>query len=397
MAADFFLGESLVGDGNEIAHIDLVIGSKSGPAGAAFCNALTNNKDGFTTLLAVVTPNLPAKPDTIMFNKVTIKGAKQAVQMFGPAQAAVARAVVDSVEAASSRRTSSTTTASWSASSFTGKRPTTEDLRLQLPGDERIHPARPAGKPNAADVVARAKTAKHPFAATPRRSTASASKSQVRTLSSGSRDRPARLGTRRARSSESRCMRKLLLQLDTSPHPSVFDRVVAFDGGADEVMSYGGVTADAVRDLVHGCIFTRGPKDLHNTAIFIGGTDMAAGERLLKAVRQAFFGPFTVSVMLDSNGSNTTAVAAVAKLLQTTGGAAGQRAVDHRRHRSGRLAGRRPAGQGGRRRDDHLATARAIAALLEGFHQRFGGRMHARHPGRERRRGRRCSRARRCC
>ena len=98
MAADFFLGESLVGEGNEIAHIDLVIGSKSGHAGAAFVNALANNKDGFTTLLAVVAPNLPAKPDTILFNKVTIKGAKQAVQMFGPAQAAVARAVVDSVE-----------------------------------------------------------------------------------------------------------------------------------------------------------------------------------------------------------------------------------------------------------------------------------------------------------
>jgi 5,6,7,8-tetrahydromethanopterin hydro-lyase len=97
MASDFFLGESLVGDGNEVAHIDLIIGSKSGPAGTAFCNALTNNKDGFTTLLAVVAPNLPAKPDTLMFNKVTIKGAKQAVQMFGPAQAAVARAVVDSV------------------------------------------------------------------------------------------------------------------------------------------------------------------------------------------------------------------------------------------------------------------------------------------------------------
>ena len=95
--ADFFLGESLVGDGNEVAHIDLIIGSKTGPAGAAFCNALTNNKDGFTTLLAVVAPNLPAKPDTILFNKVTIKGAKQAVQMFGPAQAAVARAVMDSV------------------------------------------------------------------------------------------------------------------------------------------------------------------------------------------------------------------------------------------------------------------------------------------------------------
>src|SRR5678810_484806 len=101
MAADFFLGESLVGDGNEVAHIDLIIGSKTGPAGTAFCNALANNKDGFTTLLAVVAPNLPAKPDTLLFNKVTIKGAKQAVQMFGPAQAAVARAVVDSVESLS--------------------------------------------------------------------------------------------------------------------------------------------------------------------------------------------------------------------------------------------------------------------------------------------------------
>ena len=114
-------------------------------------------------------------------------------------------------------------------------------------------------------------------------------------------------------------MRKLLLQLDSSPHPSVFDRIVAFDGGADEVMSYGGVTEDAVRDLVHGAIFTRGPKDLPNTAIFIGGTDMTAGERLLAAVRKAFFGPMRVSVMLDPNGSNTTAVAAVAKLLQAAG------------------------------------------------------------------------------
>ena len=98
-------------------------------------------------------------------------------------------------------------------------------------------------------------------------------------------------------------MRKLLLQLDSSPHPSVFDRIVAFDGGADEVMSYGGITDNAVRDLVHGTIFTRGPKDLHNTAIFIGGTDMAAGERLLAAVRKTFFGPMRVSVMLDSSGS----------------------------------------------------------------------------------------------
>lgn len=99
MAAEFYVGESLVGDGNEVAHIDLMIGSKSGHAGQAFTNALSNNKDGFTSLLAIVAPNLPAKPDTVMYNKVTIKGAKQAVQMFGPAQAAVARAVVDSVSA----------------------------------------------------------------------------------------------------------------------------------------------------------------------------------------------------------------------------------------------------------------------------------------------------------
>ncbi len=97
MATTMLVGESLVGEGNEVAHIDLLIGSKSGPVGEAFANALVNQKDGFTSLLAVVAPNLPAKPDTIMSNKVTIKGATQAVQMFGPAQAAVARAVVDSV------------------------------------------------------------------------------------------------------------------------------------------------------------------------------------------------------------------------------------------------------------------------------------------------------------
>jgi methylenetetrahydrofolate/methylenetetrahydromethanopterin dehydrogenase (NADP+) len=122
-------------------------------------------------------------------------------------------------------------------------------------------------------------------------------------------------------------LRKLLLQLDSSPHPSVFDRVVALDGGADEVMSYGGVTENAVRDLVHGAIFTRGPKDLHNTAIFIGGSDMSAGEQLLAAVQQTFLGPLRVSVMLDSNGSNTTAVAAVAKLEQAAGDVRGKRVV----------------------------------------------------------------------
>jgi len=91
------VGESLVGDGNEVAHIDLIMGPRGSAAEAAFTNALTNNKDGFTSLLAVVAPNLLAKPPTVLFNKVTIKGAKQAVQMFGPAQAAVARAVADCV------------------------------------------------------------------------------------------------------------------------------------------------------------------------------------------------------------------------------------------------------------------------------------------------------------
>lgn len=169
-------------------------------------------------------------------------------------------------------------------------------------------------------------------------------------------------------------MKKLLIQLDSSPHPSVFDRVVGYDGGADDVMSYGGVTPDAVRDLVHGAIFTRGPKDLRNTAIFIGGTDMAAGERLLKAVRQSFFGPFTVSVMLDSNGSNTTAVAAVAKLLQVAGTGEGRRAVV--------TAGTGPVGM---RAAGLLAKAGVAVTLtsrrtvdpatVEGLQQRFGGRI----------------------
>jgi 5,6,7,8-tetrahydromethanopterin hydro-lyase len=97
MARTLSVGESLVGEGNEVAHIDLIVGSKDGPVGQAFAAALLNQKEGHTNLLAVVAPNLPAKPDTLMANKVTIKGATQAVQMFGPAQAAVARAVVDSV------------------------------------------------------------------------------------------------------------------------------------------------------------------------------------------------------------------------------------------------------------------------------------------------------------
>jgi 5,6,7,8-tetrahydromethanopterin hydro-lyase len=94
-----YIGEALVGEGNEIAHIDLLIGSKDGPVGIAFANALANQSAGHSNLLAVVTPNLICKPATVMITKVTIKGAKQAVQMFGPAQAAVARAVADSTAA----------------------------------------------------------------------------------------------------------------------------------------------------------------------------------------------------------------------------------------------------------------------------------------------------------
>lgn len=92
-----FIGEALAGDGNEIAHIDLLIGSKDGPVGVAFANALARQSEGHSNLLAVLTPNLAVKPSTVMITKVTIKGMRQAVQMFGPAQAAVAKAVADAV------------------------------------------------------------------------------------------------------------------------------------------------------------------------------------------------------------------------------------------------------------------------------------------------------------
>ena len=170
-------------------------------------------------------------------------------------------------------------------------------------------------------------------------------------------------------------MRKLLLQLDTSPHPSVFDQVVAYDAGADEIMSYGGITEGDVRDLVHGCIFTRGPKDLHNTAIFIGGTDMAAGETLLAAVKKAFFGPMRVSVMLDSNGSNTTAVAAVAKIQKAAGSLEGSRAVITAG--SGPV-GVRAAGLLARAGAEvTITTRRAVTgAMAASITERFGGRVH---------------------
>jgi threonine dehydrogenase-like Zn-dependent dehydrogenase len=132
-------------------------------------------------------------------------------------------------------------------------------------------------------------------------------------------------------------MRKLLLQLDSSRLPSVFDKIVAYDAGADQVLSYGGVAPEDVRDLVHGCIFTRGPKDLHNTAVWIGGNNMSQGEQLLAMAQDALFKPFTVSIMLDSNGSNTTAVAAVVKIEQAMDTVKGKRVVV--------VAGTGPVGQ----------------------------------------------------
>jgi len=167
-------------------------------------------------------------------------------------------------------------------------------------------------------------------------------------------------------------VKRLLLQFDTSPHPSSFDQVVAYDGGADRIMSYGGVTDASVRDLVHGAIFTRGPKDLHNTAIFIGGTDMAAGERLLATVQKTMFGPMRVSVLLDSNGSNTTAVAAVVKLQQAAGDVKGKRVVVTA---GTGPVGIRAAGLLANAGADVVITSRKPmdTAVLDAVRKRFGG------------------------
>jgi len=131
-------------------------------------------------------------------------------------------------------------------------------------------------------------------------------------------------------------MKKLLYQFDTDALPAVFDNVVGHDGGADRITAYGGVSAANVGGLVEGAIFTRAPKDKKNTAIFIGGGNMAAGQALLEAVQAKFFGKFRVSVMFDCNGSNTTAAAAVAWLAHGHS-LAGKRAVV--------LAGTGPVGQ----------------------------------------------------
>lgn len=160
------VGESLVGDGNEVAHIDLLIGPRGSAAETAFANALVNNKDGFTSLLAVVAPNLVCKPATVMFNKVTIKGAKQAVQMFGPAQRGVAMAVADSVadgtipaDEADNLFVCVGVFIHWLAD---------DDAKIQdfnyRATKESIARA-VAGTPTAAEVVAKKGSATHPFAA----------------------------------------------------------------------------------------------------------------------------------------------------------------------------------------------------------------------------------------
>lgn len=131
-------------------------------------------------------------------------------------------------------------------------------------------------------------------------------------------------------------MKKLLFQFDTDFHPSVFDTVVGYDGGADHVIGHGSLTPENIAALVEGAIFTRAPKDKKNTAIFVGGSDMAAGQALFEAVQKHFFPGFQVSVMLDSNGSNTTAAACVAKLA-SSGVLVGKKAVI--------LAGTGPVGQ----------------------------------------------------
>jgi 5,6,7,8-tetrahydromethanopterin hydro-lyase len=160
------VGESLVGDGNEVAHIDLLIGPRGSAVETAFCHALTNNKDGFTSLLAVVAPNLITRPNTVMFNKVTIKGAKQAVQMFGPAQHAVALAVADSVEDGTIPKDEADDVfvcvgvfIHWEAD---------DDKKIQEYNYKATREAiqrAVAGEPSAADVVAKKASVAHPFAA----------------------------------------------------------------------------------------------------------------------------------------------------------------------------------------------------------------------------------------
>ena len=111
-------------------------------------------------------------------------------------------------------------------------------------------------------------------------------------------------------------MKKILIQLDTDEHPSTFDAIVAHDADVDVLLSHGGIEPDVVKGLVQSAFFTRGPKDLNNMAVWVGGSSVGAGEEVLAEVQKAFFGPFRVSAMLDSNGCNTTAATTVARLAR---------------------------------------------------------------------------------
>jgi methylenetetrahydrofolate/methylenetetrahydromethanopterin dehydrogenase (NADP+) len=161
---------------------------------------------------------------------------------------------------------------------------------------------------------------------------------------------------------------RILIQLDTDPQPSVFDAVVAVDAGVEHLFRHGGVTPANMRDLVYGAMFTRGPADLSSTAIFIGGSNVTAGEALLEAVTKTFFGPFRVSVLMDANGANTTAAAAVLAALQGAGGslegvpAAVLAATGPVGHRAARLLARLGArvAVGSRRLDRAAEVAEAI-------------------------------------
>jgi hypothetical protein len=130
-------------------------------------------------------------------------------------------------------------------------------------------------------------------------------------------------------------MKKLLLQLDTDPMPSVFDGVVAYDAGVDHILPYGGVTPENVQDLVYGAMFTRGGDKLKNTAIFVGGSRVEAAQAVVEKIQETFFGPVRVSVLMDANGCNTTAAAAVLKM---------NRAFPVRGKRAMVLAGTGPVG-----------------------------------------------------
>ncbi|MBF0530395.1 MAG: methylenetetrahydromethanopterin dehydrogenase [Deltaproteobacteria bacterium] len=121
-------------------------------------------------------------------------------------------------------------------------------------------------------------------------------------------------------------MKKVLLQLDSDRMVSSFDAIAAFDSGVDHILPYGSVMPEDVRGLVYGAMFTRGIEDLKNSAVFIGGSSVAAGEAMLKAAKSSFFGKIRVSLMLDANGCNTTAAAAVAK-IRSRGEVAGKKIV----------------------------------------------------------------------